>query len=165
MASRGHACGKRKGGRVYVDVRASGEVSFHEGYLTRKEARRSACGEPSVEARPVRPELTSTLSGYVDLHRHAAARAALLSHPPVALRLLVAHAIGNSPLWTVRPDPQATRSDEVRESVETCRAETVFDERRRAVLALLDLSPDEPTRMASMPFVIFSTSAGTGWAC
>ena len=29
---------KRKGGRVYVDVRSTGEVTFHEGYVTRKEA-------------------------------------------------------------------------------------------------------------------------------
>lgn len=33
---------KRKGGRVYVDVRSTGEVTFHEGYVTRKEARRCA---------------------------------------------------------------------------------------------------------------------------
>ncbi len=33
----------------------------------------------------------------------------------------------------------------MRESVETCRAETLFDEKRRAVLALLDLDADEPT--------------------
>ena len=32
---------KRKGGRVYVDVRSTGEVTFHEGYLTRKDAQRA----------------------------------------------------------------------------------------------------------------------------
>jgi ParB family chromosome partitioning protein len=82
---------------------------------------------------------------YIDLHRHAAVRAALLGHPQLALRLMVAHAIVGSHLWTVRPEPQTTRNDEVRESVETCRAETVFDEHRRAVLDLLGFSPEEPT--------------------
>jgi ParB family chromosome partitioning protein len=58
---------------------------------------------------------------------------------------MVAHAIVGSPLWTVRPDAQSTRNDDVRESLETSLAETRFDEHRRAVLAVLDLSPDEPT--------------------
>lgn len=136
---------KRKGGRVYVDVRSTGEVTFHEGYLTRKEARRVASGDAPEGPKPQRPELTSTLKTYVDLHRHAAVRAALLSRPEVALRLMVAHAVVGSHLWSVRPEPQSTRNDEVRESVETSRAETVFDERRRAVLDLLGFSAEEPT--------------------
>ena len=136
---------KRKGGRVYVDVRSTGEVTFYEGYLTRKEARRSAGGDAPVGPKPQRPELTSTLQTYVDLHRHAAVRAALLTRPEVALRLMVAHAIVGSHLWTVRPEPQTTRNDEVRESLETARGETVFDERRRAVLDLLGFSSEEPT--------------------
>lgn len=134
---------KRKGGRVYVDVRSTGEVTFHEGYLTRKEARRVASGEAPQGAKPQRPELTSTMQTYVDLHRHAAVRAALLTHPQVALRLMVAHAIVGSHLWTVKPEPQTTRNDDVRESVETSRGETVFDERRRAVLALLGFGCEE----------------------
>ncbi|WP_294251318.1 ParB N-terminal domain-containing protein [uncultured Sphingomonas sp.] len=136
---------KRKGGRVYVDVRVSGEVTFHEGYLPAREARRLARGEASEPARAPRPEVTSTMQAYLDLHRHAAVRAALLGHPGVALRLMVAHAISGSHLWRVSPDPQATRNDAVRESVEACPAEALFDERRRAVLAVLGLAPDEPT--------------------
>lgn len=137
---------KRKGGRVYVDVRANGEVAFHEGYLTRAEARRVARGEPVASGeKPTRPEITSAMQTYVDLHRHAAVRAAMCGHGGVVLRLMVAHAIVGSPLWTIRPDAQSTRNDDVRESVETSLAETRFDENRRAVLAVLDLSPDEPT--------------------
>jgi len=45
----------------------------------------------------------------------------------------------------VSPEPQATRNDEVRESIETCRGETLFDERRRAVLGVLGFSAEEPT--------------------
>jgi ParB family chromosome partitioning protein len=136
---------KRKGGRVYIDVRATGEVTFHEGYVTRKEAQRAARGEEAAGEKPQRPELTSTLQTYVDFHRHAALRAGLLAHPGLALRLLVAHAIAGSHLWTVRPEPQATRNEAVRESVETCRGEAVFDQERRSVLALLGFSPEEPT--------------------
>jgi ParB family chromosome partitioning protein len=136
---------KRKGGRVYVDVRSNGEVTFHEGYMTRKEAQRSARGEAPEPAKIARPEVTSTMQTYLDLHRHAATRAALIGHPGVALRLMVAHAIGGSHLWRVSPEPQTTRNDEVRESLETCRGETVFDERRRAVLEVLGFSAEEPT--------------------
>jgi ParB family chromosome partitioning protein len=137
---------KRKGGRVYIDVRSSGEVTFHEGYVTGKEARRLERGE-AIHAGPklARPEVTSTMQTYIDLHRHAAVRAALTRHPKVALRLMVAHAIVGSHLWSVKPEPQTARSDEVRESVETCRGETDFDKKRRAVLDLLNFSPEEPT--------------------
>src|SRR3546814_8929029 len=90
-----------------------------------------------------RPEVTSTMQNYLDLHRHAAVRAALLGHPGIALRMMVAHAIGGSHLWRVSPEPQTTRNDEVRESLETCRGETLFDERRRAVLGGLGFSPQE----------------------
>lgn len=136
---------KRKGGRVYVDVRSTGEVTFHEGYLTRKEAQRAARADGPEPAKIARPEVTSTLQAYVDLHRHAAVRAALLGHPGVALRLLVAHSIGGSHLWRVTPEPQSTRNDEVRESLETSRGEAVFDERRRAILDVLGVSAEEPT--------------------
>lgn len=137
--------GKRKGGRVYIDVRSTGEVTFHEGYITRNEARRAERGEANCGAKPQRPELTSTLQAYVDLHRHAAVRAALLEHSGIALRMMVAHAIVGSHLWTVRPEPQTTRNEDVRESIETCRAETVFDTHRRAVLDRLGFSSEEPT--------------------
>lgn len=136
---------KRKGGRVYIEVRSTGEVTFHEGYVSRKKARRAERDEAGRTPKTQRPELTSTLQTYVDLHRHAAVRAALLDSPHVALRLMVAHAIVGSHLWIVRPEPQATRNEEVRESVETCRGETVFDEHRRAVLDLLGFSAEEPT--------------------
>jgi ParB family transcriptional regulator, chromosome partitioning protein len=137
---------KRKGGRVYIDVRGSGEVVFHEGYLSRAEARRASRGEaPEPAAKPPRPEISGPMQAYIDLHRHAALRAALLAHPGAALRLMVAHVIAGSPLWQVRVEPQSARSDEVRESLETSRGEAVFDERRRAVLGALGFPPEEPT--------------------
>ena len=138
--------GKRKGGRVYVDIRANGEVAFHEGYLTRKEARRIERGETAAPGeKPVRPEISGPMQTYIDLHRHAALRAAMTGHPGVALRLMVAHVIAGSPLWTVRTEPQTARNDATKASVETSRAEANFDEKRRAVLALLGFSSEVAT--------------------
>jgi ParB family transcriptional regulator, chromosome partitioning protein len=141
--------GKRRGGRVYIDVRANGEVTFHEGYISRKEAarlaKREADGGGGSDQKAARPEVTSTLQTYIDLHRHAAVRAALLGHPAVALRLMVAHAILGSHLWSVRPEPQSTRNDDVRDSLDNAPAEAAFDERRRAVLAVLGCDADQPT--------------------
>lgn len=45
----------------------------------------------------------------------------------------------------MRPEPQSTRNDEVRESIETCRGEAVFDQHRRAALGLLGFSSEEPS--------------------
>jgi ParB family chromosome partitioning protein len=140
---------KRKGGRVYIDVRATGEVSFHEGYVSRREAARVTRDRESADEKPSRAEITSACQTYVDLHRHAAVRAALTDHPGVALRLVTAHLIHGSPLWTVRREPQATRDDAVRESVEICRGETVFDARQRGVLAALGMDPERTTVLDS----------------
>lgn len=135
---------KRKGGRVYIATRASGEVTFHEGYVTEKEGRALAKGETfEPAAKTVRPELSAPMTTYIDLHRHAAARAALLSAPGLALRLMLAHLICGSPLWSVRVESQTARNDATTESVELSRGEALFDSERRAMLALLELSPEE----------------------
>jgi len=136
---------KRTGGKVYIDVRASGEVTFHEGYLSRKEARKAERAEGGDAVKVARPEVTSTMQTYIDLHRHSAVRADLLNSPQVALRLMVAHAIGGSYLWGVKADPRSSRNDDVTESAEGCDAEASFDTERRAVLDLLDFSPEEAT--------------------
>lgn len=136
---------KRKGGRVYIDVSAKGEVAFHEGYLTRKEARRQGEGgsEAAKPSASVRPEITAAMTSYIDLHRHAAVRSALAANSGVALRVMVAHAICGSPLWGVRVQDQRSRNEAITESIETSVAEARFDERRRAVLAVLSFDPDE----------------------
>ena len=143
---------QRKGGRIYIEVRDSGEVDIHEGYVTAKEAARIEKGE-KIDAGPKasRPEMTARMQNYVDLHRHAAVRAELTGHPAVALRLMVAHAIAGSPLWNVRVEPQSAKDDDVRESVEVSRAEAVFDEKRRAVLALLAFDAEEPAVTGGNP--------------
>lgn len=141
---------KKKGGKVFITVSHRGEVECHEGWLSRKEARRArAKGEGGDEAdtpaKPSRPELTGPMQNYVDLHRHAAVRTAMLDHPGVALRMMVAHAITGSGLWQVRPEPQRAANETVAASVAGSKAEAAFAEKRRDVLALLGAPDDEGT--------------------
>ena len=137
---------KRKGGRVYVTIAHNGEVAFHEGYLTEREAKRIAKGDaPEGQTNATRPEITAAMTNYIDLHRHAAVRSALAANSGVALRVMVAHAICGSPLWGVRVQDQRSRNEAITESVEASVAEARFDERRRAVLGVLGFDPDEPS--------------------
>jgi hypothetical protein len=46
---------KRKGGRVYIAVTQRGEVVFHEGYVTLKEAARGSKTD-ALAQRPERPD-------------------------------------------------------------------------------------------------------------
>jgi ParB family transcriptional regulator, chromosome partitioning protein len=106
---------KKQGGKVYVSVSHRGEVKFHEGYLSAQEARRkektgtSEDGEHGPKAG--RPELTSALQSYVDLYRHAAAGWRCSTIP--ALRLMVAHVIGGSGLWSIKAEPRQAKSREI----------------------------------------------------
>ena len=135
---------KRKGGKVYIAVGSRGDVAIHEGYLTLKEARKLAADGEAID-KVVRPEIGAPLQSYVDLHRHAAVRNAVAGNPSVAFRLAVAHMIAGSSLWSVRVEPQRAASDAIAESIENCASEAAFDERRRAVLAILGFDADAPT--------------------
>lgn len=136
---------KRKGGRVYVEVRDSGEVIFHEGYLTTKEVARGERGANAVEPKPVRPEVTSAMNAYIDLHRHAAVRGDLARHGGVALRAMLAHVVAGCGHFRVDVEAQRAPKEDIAESVETAPAETAFDTQRRAVLAVLGFDPEKPT--------------------
>ncbi|TGU46775.1 ParB/RepB/Spo0J family partition protein [bacterium M00.F.Ca.ET.152.01.1.1] len=141
---------KKKGGKVIITVSHRGEVECHEGWLSRKEARRArdqseGSEQEEIAAKPSRPELSGPMQNYVDLHRHAAVRAAMLDHPGTALRLMVAHAIAGSGLWQVRCEPQRTANETIAASLAACKAEAAFAEKRRAALALLGQPDDEAT--------------------
>ncbi|MEH3101663.1 ParB/RepB/Spo0J family partition protein [Sphingomonas adhaesiva] len=144
---------KAGGGKVFVTVRHDGSVEFHEGWLTAKEAKKARAEAAKAGASDAdrkaadagKPETTSGLQRYLDLHRHAAVRAVLLDHPGTALRLMLAHAITGSMLWTVRIADQRAGNAATDESVETCAGEAIFDARRREVLALLGFSREAPT--------------------
>ena len=138
---------KRKCASVYIDVKATGEVVFHEGYITNSEAKRRANaiakgGSESEANRVFLAEITGTMTEYINLHRHAAVRAVLATKPQVALRVMVAHAICGSRLWRVEVQDQRSRNQAVTESIETSASESQFDERRCAVLAVLGFDPE-----------------------
>lgn len=137
---------KKKGGKVFIAVSHRGEVEVHEGWLSRKEARRAAKkaasvdtdGEATGAATVTRLEVTKAMQNYLDLHRHAAVRLALIAQPDTALRLMVAHAVASSGHWQVKPEPQQARSDAIAKSVANSPAQQAFDAERRDVLALID---------------------------
>ncbi len=134
---------KDEGGRVYIEVRENGEVTVHEGFVTSKEHQRRLRKAGNEDEKNVatadRPELTNPAQNDLELHRHAAVRHALLSHPGIALRLMVAYAIGGSALWQTQPDPQTTRKEEIARSIAKSKAETALTEERKAVLKCLGL--------------------------
>lgn len=136
---------KAKGGQVYIALSYRGDVEFHEGWLPRKEAHRQEAGEEAPQAKAERPELTSALRNYLNLHRHAAVRTRLLEGPGMALRLLIAHAILGSALWDVKPEPQRADKPAIAESLDASMAEMLFGEKRQAVLALLGLEVEART--------------------
>ncbi|WP_051248756.1 hypothetical protein [Inquilinus limosus] len=64
---------KAKGGNVFVTVSHQGEVELHEGWVSRKEARKLRPKQDSGRPEPAaRPEDSRALKRYLDLHRHAA---------------------------------------------------------------------------------------------
>lgn len=141
---------KKKGGKIIITVSQRGEVEFHEGWLSRKEARRARAGEDDGEqteapAKASRAELSGPMQNYVDLHRHAAVRAVLLDHPAVALRLMVAHAIAGSTLWQVRLEPQRAVSQAIATSIASSAGETAFAAKLRESMVLLGRSDDDTT--------------------
>lgn len=144
------ATAKEDGGRVYIEVRETGEVTSHEGFVTRKEherrRRQAQSGDEHTADACERPELTQAAENYLTLHRHAAVRHALLAEPAMALRLMLAHAIVGSTLWQVRPEPQQVEKEATAKSLEASKAQAEFASERQAVLALLDL-PEDRTRL------------------
>ncbi len=139
---------KTKGGHVYVSIAKDGEVTFHEGYLTEKLAKKIArveSGEVVEDNNPERPELTKVMQNYLDLHRHAAVRCEVLNHQSVALRLAVAQMIAGSDLWTINSDPQKANTDAIKESLATNKAEALFANERSRVRTLLGLKGHDDT--------------------
>jgi ParB family transcriptional regulator, chromosome partitioning protein len=134
---------KAKGGKVYIVLGQRGDVTFYEGYISMKDARKQERGEETQK--PVRPELSAPLTNYADLHRHSAVRAAVATDTSIALRLMLAHAIHGSALFRVTAEPQRALTDAIAESVENCPSEAAFDERRRAIIELLGFDADTPT--------------------
>lgn len=147
------------GGKVFVQVGHDGSVTLHEGYLSKADAKRvDAILQPGsisaqAAAKMQKPEMTSTLTEYVERHRHGAARAALLEYPGVALRLATAHMLCGSRLWAVEPQKMKARKDSTTESLAASDGAQAMDREREEVCALLGVvaSRDDygPRRIAS----------------
>jgi len=129
---------RTKGGKVFVEIRHDGTVLFHEGLVTDAEARRleKAKRGESDAPKAIKPEMTKAMGDYISQHRYGAARASLLGHPAIALRLMVAHALIGSDLWRVNSHSYYTQKEDVMASLEGSRATAEMDAAEEAVLAL-----------------------------
>ncbi|MDE2184994.1 MAG: chromosome partitioning protein ParB, partial [Alphaproteobacteria bacterium] len=150
---------KKKGGKVFITLSHKGEVEIHDGWLSQKEARKRAkaedretrklsntVGNDAAAGHP--PTITQAMQNYLDLHRLAALRLALIAHPDVAFRLAVAHMIAASGNWAVKSDEQRARSEAIRASLANIPAQGAFETEAGAVSALLDLAQDEDVARA-----------------
>jgi ParB family chromosome partitioning protein len=136
---------KKSGGWVIIEPTHTGEVRFHEGYLSQAEASRAEkkadkAQKGEVDDEPEKPQrspITSTMQNYLDLTRHAAVRLAVIARPSDALRLMIAHAVAASGNWSVKPDARRADSQAVRESAEASEAEAIFATEAEAIRKLL----------------------------
>ena len=130
---------RTKGGKVFVEVRHDGAVAFHEGYITQAEARKqeNAKSGKDVAVTDTKPEMTAAMAEYIGLHRHGAARATLLGHPAIALRLMLAPAIVGSDLWRVQSHAFLTKKEGTEASVNGSRAATELAGARAGVQDML----------------------------
>ena len=141
---------KDQGGRVYVEIRESGDVTFYEGYITDAEAQKirralsNGQSEDAKASKTSKPEMSGPMSEYMNLHRHSIARAELIKRPDLALRLSVAHMICGSHKWKIDGKSPRSRKDETRASVESSKAEGLLADERQAVCDLLGLKGDNP---------------------
>jgi len=132
---------KKQGGKVIVEQRHDGTVTFHEGWLKASEVRKARTPADRVEAGPeevARPEMSGPMADYISLHRHGAAQAGLIRNPAIALRLMAAHVLCGSALWNVRPHAPGAVKDATLESVETAPVRAELDAARDRAGALFE---------------------------
>ena len=132
---------KKQGGKVFVELRHDGSVTFHEGYISQAEARRNdkeKRGGDDASSAPVKPEMSGPLAEYILLHRHGAAQASLVCQAAIALRLMVAHAMIGSALWTIRAHECSSRKDATRASLEASTAAADMTAKRERIASLFE---------------------------
>jgi ParB family chromosome partitioning protein len=128
---------KTKGGRVYVEMRSSGAALFHEGYITSAEASRAAKKDDDGPA-AIKPEMSGPVAEYIAGHRHAATRASLLGSSGIALRLMIAHMLVGSNLWTVHRHMSLAKKEDTQKSLENARATQDLNAARTKAFALFE---------------------------
>jgi ParB family chromosome partitioning protein len=120
---------RTKGGKVFVEIRHDGAVTFHDGFVTQADARKlekASSGEDQSSAQ-AKPEMSGPMAEYILRHRHKAASASLLKTPAIALRLMVAHALVGSALWDVRGSDRPARKPATEESLAGSAAEAELE--------------------------------------
>ncbi|GIT93334.1 chromosome partitioning protein ParB [Jannaschia pagri] len=133
---------KKNGGKVFIAVSNKGEVTKHEGYLSHAEAQRRDRAATGDAPAP-KPELTKPAQTYVDLHRHAAVRADILGKGSLALRLIAAHMLSSSSLWSVEADPQRSPKEEIANSIAANTGQQTLEAERAEIATLLGLDEVE----------------------
>jgi len=133
---------KEDGGRVYAQITKSGEVTFHEGYITEKEYRHKQAKEKGKPTKP-KAEITKGMQNYLDLQRHAAVRTELLGHSGIALRLAVAQIIAGSDNLNAHADPQKANTVAIKDSLASNKAEDCFAAERQTIRELLGSAQSE----------------------
>ncbi len=130
---------KEEGGKVYISVSHNGEVSAYEGQLSRKDIKARDKAKTDEPAQPSKPEITKPMQNYLGLHRHASVRSGVLGESNTALRLIAAHMLAGSDLWTVRAEPQRADKDIIATSLAASPAQQRFETERKAVADLICL--------------------------
>lgn len=154
---------KKKGGRVFIEVRHDGAVEIFDGWLSQKEVRKLAKaktreteGGKNKQSIPSGPVITQALENYLDLHRHLAVRQAIIGNPQMAFRLAVAHMAAPSGNWQVRADAQRAHNPAIHASLKGSAAQTAFALEEQAVLALLGWEEDDTPTSRSGATEVFS---------
>lgn len=151
---------KKRGGKIFVSIAFNGEVAFHEGCLSEKDAKHrekmkaGGAEEDNERAKPERGELTKPMRNYLGLHRHVAVRTELLARPEIALRLALAHMIAGSGLWNVEAEKQRADNKAIAESLAASTATAGFAGEGARVRALLgiDAADERPISCRSRAF-------------
>jgi len=128
-----------KGGKVFIRVKADGEVEIHKGLLLQKDIKRLEKQDTGQDVVSERPELTKSMQNYLNLHRHAAVRTELLNDHGTALRLAVAQIIAGSSLWDISAEPQKGTTEAIAESLNSNKAEDCFLKQRQVIRQLLGM--------------------------
>jgi ParB family chromosome partitioning protein len=132
---------KADGGGVYIVVEADGHVTVHKGLKPRSGVRRgkrkAEDGGSEASAAIERPEMSAPLANYVDLVRHSAVRLAIADAPDIALRLMLAHAIGGGRWWKVEAEARRPATAEIGEAAAKLASECAFAKKRAKGAKLL----------------------------
>ncbi|MEE9272336.1 MAG: hypothetical protein V3U57_03595 [Robiginitomaculum sp.] len=131
------------GGKVFVEISHGGAVESHLGYLTNADAKKIdailniSTNGSGTKPKSSKPEMSGPLNSYIGLHRHSAARAALLENPQTTLRLVTAHMLAGSRLWQVNAHKTGAIKDATRDSLENSICHNIFVKERESVRQLL----------------------------